>query len=98
MSLLGGYRVYFGYGKETIEVTQNNKQIKVTRPVTSCTIEDNNKNIVATHTVKLYHKDIPNRLKAREVAFKEAVGTIADRVIRKAIHSDFRKNLKWIHE
>lgn len=98
MSLLGGHRVYFGYKKETIQVQQNNQELQVTRPVTSCTIEDLDKNVIAKHTVKLHHKDVPNRLIAREVAFKNAVNTIKDRALRKAIHSDFRTNLKWVHD
>lgn len=98
MSLLGGHRVYFNYGKETINVIQNNQQLQVTRPVTTCVIEDVNKNEIASHTVKLHHKDAPNRLKAREVAFVTAVSKIADRAIRKPIHSDFRNQIKWINE
>lgn len=96
MSLLGGHRVYFGYDKETIQVMQNNQELQVTRPITTCTIEDANKNVIAQHSVKLHHKDVPNRLIAREVAFTNAVNTIKDRNVRKAIHSDFRNNMKWV--
>ena len=94
MSLLGGHNVWFKYEKETIQVQQNNETVTVTRPVTTCTIQKED-NKIAESTVKLHHKDISNRIKAREYAFTSAVSSIKDRNVRKAIHEDFRANIKW---
>lgn len=94
MSLLGGHRVFFEYSTETITAHENKKKIKVTRPVTKCVIKKEDEEI-ASSEVRLHHRDIANRVKAREYAFTNAVEKIENRETRKAIHSDFRSQIKW---
>lgn len=100
MSHLGNHNVWWGYGKETFSVRKNKGEIEVTRPTVTCTIEkleeDGSKVEVATHKVRLHHKDVNNKLVGREFAFRGAVKNIVDRVTRHNIRKDFHETVRHV--
>lgn len=60
------------------------------RKQTICTIEDVNKNIHYSATVKQYFKDTPNRRVGNKEAFKRAVGLISDKTMRVELWEGFK--------
>jgi len=96
MSLLGGHKVWFDYSKETITIKKNKQNVQITRPVTKCTIQTEQDELVSSAIVKLYHNDKNNKVVGRECAFRKAVGLINNKDIRHNIRKDFRNNLKHI--
>jgi hypothetical protein len=90
--------VIFNYFKEPIEVKQNKVVLQKEQPKIRCIIKatepEDNPEILADAVVALYHKDVNDRLKGREFAFRKAVHTIKDKNLRSELRKAFIDNFK----
>lgn len=85
-NMLGNHRVHWKY------IQTGGKKI------TTCTIEDRNRNVVATGEASLFYKDTDDRKVARVVTFKRAMNNSMnensiDKQSRGAIWNDFRTKI-----
>ena len=86
MNLQSNFRIIFHY--------DGNPGNRIDKPSITCQIRTADKQVVSESKVKLYYKDIPNKVVGRAYAFKKAVNQLASKERRTALWNDFRNTMK----